>query len=226
MAQRKTPLAVWLRRLTQTAFLVLFFHLFLQTVYHPINRVGGPVTLFFDLDPLVQLTVWLGTHTVAASMLLSLLTVGVTLLVGRFFCGWVCPLGALHTLVSTLRSGKAKQRLAVGGYSSWQRSKYSVLITVLAGALLGLNTVGWLDPFSLFFRSLATAIYPAAASATQDVFTWLYEANPGMGPARVTVVSEPVYELLRRSFLPVEQPHYVGGFVIGGLFIGLVALNL
>jgi polyferredoxin len=64
------------------------------------------------------------------------------------------------------------------------------------------------------------------SAATLGVFTWLYTANPGVGAARVTVVSEPVYQVLRHYFLPVEQPHYVGGFVIGGLFVGLVALNL
>jgi polyferredoxin len=225
MAQRKAPLAVWLRRLTQLSFFVLFIWLFLETVYHPINRAGRYVTFFFDTDPLVLLTVWLSAHTVPATLLLSLVTAGGTLLFGRFFCGWVCPLGALHTFFSSLRGGKAKDLLQVGGYSKWQRSKYYALVVCAAGALAGLNVVGWLDPFSLLYRSLATAVYPAASASTQALFTWLYQSNPGIGPARVAVVSEPVYQVLRHHFLPVEQPHYLGGFLIGALFLGTIALN-
>jgi polyferredoxin len=226
MAQRRTSLAVWLRRLAQLAFFAFFFWLFLETVYHPINRAGRHVTFFFDLDPLVLVTVWVATHTVSASLLLSLVTVAGTVLFGRFFCGWVCPLGAVHTLFSAFRRGKAKDKLQVGGYSTWQRTKYLALAVFLGSALFGLNLVGWLDPFSLLYRSLATAVYPATSSATTSVSTWLLNANPGIGPARVTAVSEPVYEVLRRHFLPVAQPYYLGGFAIGALFVGLVALNL
>jgi polyferredoxin len=217
---------IWLRRLVQTASLVLFAYLFLETVYHPINRAGEHVTLFFDLDPLVLLSAWLGSHTIIPALLLSLVTVGVTLLLGRVFCGWVCPLGTVHTLASTLRSGGAKQRLKVGGYSAGQRAKYLVLAAFLGAAALGLNVAGWLDPFSLLYRTSAAAIYPATAAATQAVFGWLYDTDPALGPLHVTAVSEPVYEVLRRHVLPVEPTHHAGGLLIGALFAGLVALNL
>jgi len=55
LAKTRTTTLVWLRRAVQTAFLLLFLYLFLETVYHPINRVGGGVKLFFQLDPLVML---------------------------------------------------------------------------------------------------------------------------------------------------------------------------
>jgi polyferredoxin len=227
VARQRTPALVWLRRLSQTAFFALFVWLFLQTVYHPINTLGGHwVTLFFDFDPLVLLTVWLSGHAVAGGLLLGLVTAAGTVLLGRLFCGWVCPLGAVHTLFSSQRAARAKQKISVGGYSSWQRAKYGVLAVALGSALFGLNLVGWLDPFSLLFRSMATSVYPTASAGTQSFFGWIYDANPGIGPARVTAASEPIYEVLRRHVLPVEQPYYVGGFLIGALFVGIVALNL
>src|ERR1035441_7818347 len=142
----RTTTLVWLRRAVQTAFLLLFLYLFLETVYPPITRVGGGVKLFFQLDPLVMLTDWLASHALAAGMLLSVATLAVTFLFGRWFCGWICPFGTVHHLCSPLRGGTAKARLDIGGYGRWQKVKYYVLVVFLAGALLGVNVVGWVGP--------------------------------------------------------------------------------
>jgi len=179
--KRKTPRVVWLRRFAHSAFFVLFIYLFLETTDHPINRAGSHVTLFFDLDPLVALNSLLATHKVERAMLLSLGTLAVTLLCGRWFCGWVCPFGATPNFFTYLRGGRAKSTLEVGGYSRWQTAKYYILVAFLVAAFLGVNVAGWLDPFSLFFRSLATSIYPGGNSAIVSLFTWTYNVNPGVG---------------------------------------------
>ena len=223
--KRRTSRLVWLRRGVQTAFLLLFFYLFLQTVYHPINRAGGGVKFFFQLDPLVLVTTWLASHALAAGMLLALVTLAVTFFFGRWFCGWVCPFGTLHHFFTSLRAARVKARLDTGAYGPWQKIKYYVLAAFLGGALLGLNVTGWLDPMSFLFRSTATAVYPALSSAIVALFSWLYDANPGVGAVRVTLASEPVYEFLRRHFLAVEQPHYHGNILIGFLFVAVIALN-
>ena len=223
--KKKTSWIVWLRRLIQTSFLLLFCYLFLQTVYHPINQAGRGVTLFFNLDPLVALDFWLASHAFVGAMLLSLFTLAVTLICGRWFCGWVCPLGAVHNFFTSLRSGRAKQKLEAGGYNSWQKAKYYLLVAFLVVALLGADVVGWLDPFSFFFRSLATSIYPAINKALVAFFTWIYNADPGVGPVRLTLVTEPIYGFLRKYFLAIAQPYYWGSLLIGALFITTVALN-
>jgi polyferredoxin len=225
MTKNKTSWVVWLRRLIQTIFLILFFYLFLQTVYHPIDKVGRGVTFFFELDPLVLLTSWLAAHIIVSALLLSLITAAITLLVGRWFCGWICPFGALHNLFTSLRGGRLKEKMEAGGYSSWQKTKYYLLFFFLASAFLGFNLVGWLDPFSFFYRSTAIAVFPALQSALQGLFGWIYQANPGVGSLRVTAVSEPVYEVLRRHFMAVEQPHYFWTLLIGVLFGLIVGLN-
>jgi polyferredoxin len=225
MAKKKNSWVVWLRRAVQTGFLLLFFYLFLQTAYHPVNQAGRGVALFFELDPLVLLSCWIASHRVVSALLLSLITVGVTLLVGRWFCGWVCPFGALHNLFASLRGGRLKEKIEVGGYSRWQRAKYYLLVFFLASALVGFNLAGWLDPFSFFYRSTAIAVYPAIQSALQGVFGWIYDANPGVGSLRVTTLSEPVYDVLRRHFLAVEQPQYYWTLLIGALFGVVVGLN-
>ncbi len=223
--KKKTSWIVWLRRLTQTAFFLLFCYLFLQTVYHPINKAGLGVTFFFDLDPLVALSSWLASHALVKAMLLSLVILVVTFICGRWFCGWVCPFGTLHHFFSSLRGGPAKRKLESGGYTQWQKAKYYLLVGFLVAALSGVNVVGWLDPFSFFFRSLSTSIYPAINKGIVALFTWIYDANPGVGPIRLTAVTEPVYAVLREHLLAAEQPYYWGSMLIGVLFITSVLLN-
>jgi polyferredoxin len=222
----KTPAVVWLRRLVQGFFLLLFLYLFLKTTYYPINETGGWVTFFFEINPLVLLATFVANFAVPAVLLLSLVTVVATLIFGRWFCGWVCPFGVLHHLAGGLRAGRLKTRLERGAYHRSQSWKYYILVFFLVGSLLGVNAVGWMDPLSLLFRSLATAVYPAFHYGVLQVVTWLYEADPGIGPARVTLVSEPVYELLRGSVLALEQPQYQWSLLIGVIFLGLLALNL
>jgi polyferredoxin len=221
----KTARVIWLRRFIQSAFFVLFIFLFLQTTDHPINRVDSRVTVFFDLDPLVALTAWLASHKIERAMLLSLVTLGGTLLCGRWFCGWVCPFGALHNFFTFLRGGRAKAKLDVGGYSRWQTAKYYVLVAFLAAACVGANVAGWLDPFSFFFRSLTTSIYPAINAAIVSIFTWTYNVDPGVGRVRLSLVTEPIYAFLRAHFLALEQPYYWGSLLMGTIFIAVVALN-
>jgi polyferredoxin len=225
--KKKTSRVVWLRRVVQSLFLTLFFFVFLQATFHPENQVGPGVTFFFELDPLVLLVSWLGSSVVPKVLLLSLITVGVTLLAGRWFCGWVCPFGVLHNVLTSLRSQTAKVKLQVGIFSPYQRGKYYLLIALLVGALLGANLVGWLDPFSFFYRSMATAIYPGLNLGTTALFTWVYDKDPGWGQVRLTRASEPVYEFLRNSVLAIQlQPQYQWSLLIGSLFLVAVGLNL
>lgn len=226
MAKPATSKVVWLRRLSQTVFFILFFYLFLQTAYRPVNETGRGIKLFFQLDPLTALSGVLGAWSVASGLLLGAITLAVTLLFGRWFCGWFCPFGALHNLITSLRSSRAKEKIAAGRFSEWQRSKYYLLVLMLFGCLFGLNLFGLFDPISFLYRSLATVVFPAFHDAMAALFTWIYRADPGVGRLRATAVTEPVYELLRRHALPPSQLHYQGTLVLGALFLGVAILNL
>ncbi len=226
MSRNKTTWPVWLRRISQGVFLILFLYLFLETVYHPINKAGRGVDLFFQFDPLVLLSSWLASHQVVRPLLLCLITLGVTLLAGRWFCGWFCPFGTLHNMFTALRSARPKNKIETGSYSRWQRSKYYLLTGLLIACALGLNLTGWLDPFSFLYRSFATVVYPMANDAIGWLFGSIYQADPGVGRFKLTAITEPVYEVLRRNFLATTQPHFYGTVLIALLFFTVLFLNL
>src|SRR5512137_1139182 len=162
-----------LRRITQGLFLLLFLFLFIQTETKGNDELGYPVRLFLDFDPLILVTTLLSAHAVAKAFLLSLVMIALTLLLGRVFCGWVCPLGTLHNIVGSLVKARRVREL-----KNWHRVKYYLLIGILASALFTLQPVGILDPLSLLIRSFSLSIYPLVSLAVRSIFDALYAANP------------------------------------------------
>lgn len=134
---------VTVRRISQVFFLLLFFWFCIVSTFgeHWWQLRGWPVNWFLQLDPLVAVGVMLTTQTVYAGLSWALVTTVLTIVLGRFFCGWVCPFGTLHHLFGYL--GKRGQTLsrnaAVNAYQRGQSIKYYILIFLLsaaAGALM------------------------------------------------------------------------------------------
>jgi polyferredoxin len=226
MAHGKVTWQVWIRRFCQSGFLLLFLYIFLQAEYRPVNETGHFVKLFFQMDPLILISSWLSSHQVLSGLLFSLFTLGATVLIGRWFCGWICPFGALHNLFTSLRNQKAKAKLAVDGYSKGQKAKYYILVAILVGAVLGINLAGWLDPFSFFYRSMAVVVNPAVNDGVGSFFGLIYQADPGIGTHKVATISEPIYDFLRHHVLATTQPYFYGSVLIALLFLAVVFLNL
>ena len=65
---------------------------------------GWPVDWLLQLDPLVALGTVLTTHTLYSGLVWAVVTLILTILLGRFFCGWVCPFGTMHQIVGFLGS--------------------------------------------------------------------------------------------------------------------------
>jgi polyferredoxin len=80
--------------------------LFRRTEFSNADILPGGENLFFRLDPLVGAAAMLAGRQFIAAFWPALVVVGLTLVLGRFFCGWVCPLGTLldvaHRLVRPL----------------------------------------------------------------------------------------------------------------------------
>ena len=226
------------RRITQALFLLLFLFLFIQTESKGNDELGYPVRLFLDFDPLIFITTILSAHAVAKAFYLSLIVIVITLIFGRVFCGWACPLGTLNNIVGSLKKyGPMEQTplsppLARGALRgvyfqnkqprNWYRVKYYILTGILASAVFTLQPVGILDPLSLLIRSLSVSVYPLFNYGVRAIFDIIYAIDP-LGLA---IVSEPVYVLLKETILSFNQSFYNQGVFIGILFIALLGLNL
>src|SRR3990172_6840183 len=99
-----------LRRMTQGLFLLLFLFLFIQTESKGNDELGYPVRLFLDFDPLILVSTLLSAHAAAKAFYLSIITIIITILFGRVFCGWACPLGTLNNMVGSIRKKRSEER--------------------------------------------------------------------------------------------------------------------
>jgi polyferredoxin len=148
-----------IRRIYQVFFFLLFLGLLFVASYKHIRSFE--VSLFLELDPLVALSTALASHVVYAGLALSLIVVGITLIFGRVFCSWICPLGILNHVMSALPSVlKKRQRMLSNKWRPIYQTKYYILIAFLVLSVLGVVQVGLLDPIALITRSFAVTVFP------------------------------------------------------------------
>lgn len=147
--------------------LFLFFAFITQFAY----LKGYPVSIFLEADPLVAIATAITTHTLYKSLLWSLVLLIPTLLLGRFFCNWVCPYGTLHQFIGWIFNNKTiKEKIESNRYRKSYAAKYIILIGFGTAALFGSLQIGLLDPICLLFRSFTVSIFPTIDMPTE----WVY----------------------------------------------------
>jgi MauM/NapG family ferredoxin protein len=158
---KKYRLLRLLRVLSQAAFFAFFIYLMFESHYTGQDYISKPVAGFFHFDPLLALITSIASRAFFAAFALAGFTVVLTLVAGRFVCGWVCPLGTIHQFFSWVfkktRLLKPKKEERTSGWLAW---KYYVLIGVLVASVLAVDLAGIADPLSFLYRSFATGIVP------------------------------------------------------------------
>ena len=226
---------VWIRRISQTVFLGLFFLLLVESrlpedVYLQYSlvfasdvdlRLDQPVTFFFQLDPLISLSSLLSSHRLINGFGWALGVLLLTLFLGRVFCSFICPLGTIHHIAGSMKPAlKGDRMIQANQKTPGHRIKYFLLIALLITAVITPNLAGLIDPISLLFRSLALAILPAAGLGLKEVFdlmaasdikTFNYLSYAG------EVIVSPVFGY--------GYPAYKTAWFIGLIFLVILFLN-
>jgi ferredoxin len=157
---------VTVRRISQGFFLALFLWFCIAATLGAAwwQLRGWPINWLLELDPLTALATVLATHSFYASLAWALVAIGLTLFVGRFFCGFVCPLGTINQGTGWLarRGQRASVRVEGNRHRRAQNLKYYLLVFLLALALMGSVQTGIFDPLPLMHRSVNLALAPLA----------------------------------------------------------------
>lgn len=146
-----------MRTILQTLSLTLFSVLFILATYGLPSWL--PADLYLRLDPLLALSALLAKKEIIPRALWSLIIIAATLLIGRFFCGYICPLGVTIDLGYFLFWRK-KSGSNLANELIWRRVKFFLLFIVLSAALGGLTISALIDPLPLLTRIYTFTFYP------------------------------------------------------------------
>jgi polyferredoxin len=205
------------RRVSQILFGSAFGILFLLAVFPLQTRI--PVDFFLRLDPLTSISAGIAArswipHAVSALALLAL-----TVFLGRFFCGWICPLGTTIDAFDRAAGAKPKNDPKRGGIRlTWV--KFFLLTVFLVASVFSVQVAGYLDPMPLLTRTLTTAVYPAFVSLIEG-FVGFLSGVPGLADP-----AQKADAFLRGFLLPVSSAVFRGAVWIGLGFALLLGLGL
>ncbi|MCH2109092.1 MAG: 4Fe-4S binding protein, partial [Polyangiaceae bacterium] len=220
------------RIVSQAFFLLLFLYLLTQTTFRggftadpeQAIRLSEPVEGFLLFDPFVAALTFLSTHQVYAGLTWSLVIVALTLFVGRAFCGWICPFGTIHHLVSWLspsRYLKGSRRVKSNQTKGWQNAKYYGVASLLAAALAGSAFGGIFDPICVVVRGFGLGVLPAVQYVGTRFFDWLAATNLQFFQG----FADQGHHFLGRWVFTPSQSYYHETWLVLSLFLGVIALN-
>jgi len=205
-----------LRRLSQTFFLFLFIYILWSTTY-PLKGFISPQILF-KLDPLIMLVTAMSERVLLPGLVFSLVMVVMTLILGRFFCGWVCPLGSLIDFFGAWR--KKKRRLPDIMNAKIRKTKYVILAIIVFFAVGGIQGAWLLDPIVLVARVVSLNIIPAFTLLIDHVFIFVIKKFELYGPVY------DVYRELKATLLGVNVHFFVNSLITFIVFVVICGLGL
>lgn len=138
--------SIYLRPAVQAIFAAIFIYLFIRLAYPANMPYSSPL---FSADPLLALSSLIFYR---GSFVFSLIAVGTLIIgsaiLGRIFCGWVCPVGFMADLSGRL-SLRVKWLDRRFGYL-----QYGLLAALLISAIFTLDLLSLTDPFIVLQRSM------------------------------------------------------------------------
>ena len=236
-SSRKGRRLVWARRTSQLFFLLLFLFLLVRTEFRasfddgspsPEARdtseelhLDAPVSWFLEIDPLVAVGTTVANRSLYKGLIWALVILIPTMLLGRFFCGWMCPFGTLHHMTSAIKpSLKGGKRVRRNRVRKYMRAKYYILVAMLVASFLGSVQIGLLDPICIMVRSLGLAIIPAVNAAS----SWCLDALALTNIGFLQSFSDWGHGV-RADWVTGKDPVVHGAWFIGIVFLALLFLN-
>ncbi len=189
-----------MRAFLQALSLFLFTLLFIFAAYGLPEWL--PADLYLRLDPLLTLSALLAKKEYIARALWSIIIVGATIFIGRFFCGYVCPLGVTIDLGHFFFWRKIKF-FHFAKDKVLRRLKFYLLLITLSAALGGLTISALFDPIPILTRFYTFTLYPLVITIFNLILDILRPLSTifGWSTLQHSHYAQPVYYMSLITFL-------------------------
>jgi polyferredoxin len=176
-------------------FQAFFFVVFVGLLLLAAENITLPVPsqLFLYLDPLISLFAIIAGQSLIAIAAYSIITVVFTILFGRVFCGYMCPLG---TIIDQFASLSEVFNIKQKAFKKIKVLPLLILALVLTLSFYSIGAAMIFDPISLTTRAATIAIATVKAVIDQLGMNLPLDQFGGQGGA------------FGNGF---DQPSYVGG---------------
>jgi MauM/NapG family ferredoxin protein len=195
--------------------LFLFFLFLLWLAAYPLPS-WFEVDLFLRLDPLIALGSMSVARTFIPKAVWALVVLGLSLLLGRVFCGYLCPMGATIDLWDWVnrKRGKVKGENSFEGAGRLRNLKYLILIALAGSAVVGISWIFLFSPLSLMTRFYSFVLYPIGLMVVNLFLDLLRPLFPHLGLESLSFV---------RYSVPLFNTNlFVAFLVLSILLLGMI----
>ncbi len=182
-----------------------FLFLLTSAVYSGIDLVAPD--LYLRMDPVLVFGSALSGRIFLFTFVPAVIVILVTILFGRIFCGYICPMGITIDCSDRLLNLKKKKGK---GKENLYRLKYIILFFIIGSGILGVSAVFIGAPLSLITRFYALLLYP--------VFSLLSQ----VGLKLIQPVAEH-FNMYGLMFAEISSPRYTALFFVLLFFTGIFA---
>ncbi len=205
------------RKFSQFFFLIIFI-IFLWRSIYPMQGIMG-AKLFFAFDPLVAIGISIAGKIFLKILIPAGILIIATIILGRFFCGWMCPMGTMIDICGKIRNNFLKNKQEP--YRPWLRHiKTGILIVLLIMALFGLQYFWVGDPITISARFISMNLIPLIINLKEHFFRFII-TNTGYPESIINI-----YRLTGNSMGAIRANIFPNAIGILGLWLVVVMLTL
>lgn len=207
---------VVLRRLSQALFLALFIYILWSTTY-PLTGMIMP-GMIFKADPLIMVMVSLSERVLLPGAVISIIMLIIAIIVGRYFCGWICPLGTAIDMAAAIK----KRHLILPDKKNavLRKIKFYFLGIFFILALAGRQAAWILDPLVIAARFVSMNMIPSLTRFFNALFIFLIKHFDAHGALK------DIYYALKPTILGVKAFYFANSSAILIFFIVICAASL
>ena len=199
---------------------ILVFIVFICLLIYadPIAEKDGTVDIFLRMSPLSAIGAMVAAKEFIVRYWPAIIVLVSSLFLGRFFCGWICPLGTTLDVTDRLLK-KQRNRVSYKIYDA-KRLKYYILAFLLLSLFIGHQMVGWFDPISIATNAYTIVIHPYLVSLINSFFNFLHKFH------LINFVSDKVHVFINEALFARQAPFFRGHLIFLIVLSAIISLGL